>query len=121
MLCSHTVNKVILPKFAAPAPSPTKAPKPSCTTIADIACNEDDDEFNLLCAALKFTGLDAVLADEEGKFTVFAPTDAAFIDLLGDDPAGALADIGEDDVADLLLFHVVAGEKIPFDHLECGK
>jgi Fasciclin domain len=143
---SHTVDKVILPlldkprpptKSPTPAPaphpvaSPTKAPVPApvpaptptnnCgTTVTDIACNPDDGEFDLLCAALEFTGLDVVLDQPDATYTVFAPTNKAFIELLGDDVAGQLPVLGIDTVRDLLLFHVVVGDEIFFDDLECN-
>ena len=74
-------------------------------TVVDVIVNSND--HNTLEAAV----IAAELADDlsaAGPFTVFAPTDAAFaalgtvVDELLLDPTGALADI--------LLYHVVAGE-----------
>ncbi|NCG18186.1 MAG: fasciclin domain-containing protein [Rhodobacterales bacterium] len=73
-------------------------------TITDIA--RDNPDFSILYTALQASDLDTVLM-EEGPYTVFAPTDAAFgklpegtVDaLLGDIPA----------LTDILLYHVHAG------------
>ncbi|MFM9840478.1 MAG: fasciclin domain-containing protein [Cyclobacteriaceae bacterium] len=51
---------------------------PTGSTIVDVASNSAD--FNILTAALKKTGLASSLANNNsGSFTVFAPTDDAFI------------------------------------------
>lgn len=60
--------------------------------------------FNTLVAALEVTGLDAVVADENTFFTVFAPTDAAF-EALGEDTINALI-ADPDALANILLYHV---------------
>ncbi len=88
-------------------------------TIADVA--ESNDSFEVLDAALKATGLDAVVDDRDASFTVFAPTDDAFRKLADDlnldvshladaDIAGALVGaLGATLVTDVLLYHVKAG------------
>jgi len=80
-------------------------------TIADQAV--DDGRFTILVAALQRTGLDEVLAGA-GDYTVFAPTDEAFTDSGID-----LNDVSDDDLADLLLYHVV-GTGIPAGALAEG-
>ena len=50
--------------------------------IAEIAAKNKD--LTILDAALKATGLDKTLMSSNDKFTVFAPTDEAFDDLLED-------------------------------------
>ena len=50
--------------------------------IAEIAAKNKD--LTILNAALKATGLDKTLMSSNDKFTVFAPTDEAFDDLLED-------------------------------------
>ena len=74
-------------------------------TIVDIAV--EDGRFTTLVAALQATGLDVTLADDEGDFTVFAPTDEAFDAL----PEGTVEALLEDIPAltDILLYHVVEG------------
>ena len=79
-------------------------------TITDVAAT--NGSFNTLVAALQTAGLDTVLADASGKFTVFAPTDAAFTALLNDlgiTPAELLA---SPDLTDILLYHVIVGAEI---------
>lgn len=71
-------------------------------TIAEVA--SDDARFTTLVSALQRTGLDAVLADENGDYTVFAPTNDAF-DALGVD----LSTIADDDLEEILLYHVFGG------------
>ena len=60
--------------------------------------------FNTLVAALEVTGLDAVVADEDTFFTVFAPTDAAF-EALGEETINALI-ADPDALSNILLYHV---------------
>ena len=72
-------------------------------TIADVATA--NGSFTTLVGALGATGLAATLADADGKFTVFAPTDAAFakIDISG---------LTNDQLKDILLYHVVVGAEV---------
>jgi uncharacterized surface protein with fasciclin (FAS1) repeats len=96
-------------------------------TIFIVGCSDDDDDptpvveevvtivdaavangdFTTLVAALQATGLDSTLADENGDFTVFAPTDAAF-EALGQDTIDALLD-DTDTLASILTYHVLSG------------
>ncbi|KKE81835.1 hypothetical protein N481_24660 [Pseudoalteromonas luteoviolacea S4047-1] len=94
------------------------------------ACSDDDDpvttpeqhqpetsvydaakaagSFTTLVAALDATGLNATLDDTNNKFTVFAPTDAAF-EILGTDTInGLLADT--DTLTKILTYHVLNAE-----------
>ena len=68
--------------------------------------------FNTLIAAAQAANLANTLANE-GPFTVFAPTDDAFAAL----PAGTLDALlaDPDALADILLYHVVAGEVLAAD------
>lgn len=63
----HVIDTVLIP--------PAKEGTPS-DNIVETAIAAGS--FNTLYAALQATGLDALLADENKTFTVFAPTDAAF-------------------------------------------
>jgi uncharacterized surface protein with fasciclin (FAS1) repeats len=76
------------------------------TTIVDAAVS--DGNFTTLVAALQATGLDTTLADTSSKFTVFAPTDAAF-DLLGQSTIDALL-ADTDTLSNILTYHVYLGE-----------
>ncbi|MEM9952412.1 MAG: DUF4397 domain-containing protein [Chloroflexota bacterium] len=78
--------------------------KEQLPTIVEIAAG--DSRFDTLVAALQATGLDAALAGD-GPFTVFAPTDEAFADLLA--TLGITADellADTDLLTSVLLYHV---------------
>jgi uncharacterized surface protein with fasciclin (FAS1) repeats len=95
-------------------------------TLATAACDDAQEAelqnlvetaatagtFNTLIAAAQAANLDATLAND-GPFTLFAPTDAAFAAL----PAGTLDALLQDPtaLADILLYHVVAGEVFAAD------
>ncbi len=95
--------------------SPALAAPRQQTTIVDVAlaANAETGEFSILIAAL-LAADPAVLEtlDARGQRTVFAPTDAAFVDLLGE-----LGVSAEDLLADqalvtqVLLYHVVPGRR----------
>jgi transforming growth factor-beta-induced protein len=70
--------------------------------------------FDTLVAALAAAELvDALEAD--GPFTVFAPTEQAFADLLAELEVTAEELLARDDLDDILLYHVVAGEAFAAD------
>jgi transforming growth factor-beta-induced protein len=91
----HVIDAVLLP--------------PTLPNIVEIAVN--DGRFETLVAALVETGLDAALTNE-GPFTVFAPTDDAFVKL-GIPVADLLAN---PNLANILLYHV-AGEKLKAENV----
>ncbi len=68
------------------------------------------DTFNTLASLLVSTGLDAVLSDEGRKFTVFAPTDAAFEKLDADTLSALSAD--SEALSNVLLYHVLADKEV---------
>lgn len=83
-------------------------PPPELGNIVEVATDAGD--FTTLVAALEATGLDSTLADEDGTFTVFAPTDDAFA-ALGQDTIDAL--LGDTDtLSDILLYHVISGQAV---------
>ena len=51
------------------------------------------------------------------SFSVFAPTDGAFDDL----PDDTLKELSEEDLADILLYHVLSGKKVFAEDLEDGQ
>ncbi len=76
-------------------------------TVVDVAI---DNGFNNLTAAVIKAELLPVLTKPLGDFTVFAPTDQAFVDLaiaLGTDINGILA---HPDLADILTYHVIGAD-----------
>ena len=97
----HVIDAVLIP----PTPEPSN-------TVVDIVVNSD--VHNLLEAAVITADLAGTLSGE-GPFTVFAPTDDAFLAL-----AGALGATAEDllalpELADILLYHVVGGTALSTD------
>lgn len=114
---------------ASPA-SAHSGSKPS-GTIVDVAVaasgggtpDSNPWDYDLLVQAVVATGLDGALSDTSTKYTVFAPNDRAFLrlvtDLTGTRPASeaeALTTITSaftsEQIADILLYHVVAGKKL---------
>lgn len=83
-------------------------PVVTVNTIVDVARTAGD--FTTLISALEATGLDSALADADGSFTVFAPTDDAFA-LLGSDTIDALL-ADTDQLTDILNYHVIAGSVV---------
>lgn len=86
----HVLNEVVLP----------------ANTVADVAINNG---FNTLVAAVIKAELLPALSDPFARYTVFAPTDSAFIRLastLNTTPA-ALLELPN--LSDILLYHVVSG------------
>src|SRR5688572_2497993 len=95
--------------FAAPS---AKA-APNNDTIVDVvlATNAETGEFSILIAALQAANPDVISAlSSEKDFTVFAPTDAAFLSLL--DELGLTAEellSSQALVSRVLRYHLVRG------------
>ncbi len=91
----HVIDKVLMP--------PTK-------NIVEIAAGNPN--FSILVDAVVYAGLDGVLATG-GPFTVFAPTNDAFLALLDELNLNSfdelIAAIGKDGLTKVLLYHVVEG------------
>lgn len=87
----------------------TTNPGPSSLTTTLAA----DARFSILVDALERTGLDATL-DANGSYTVFAPTDDAFIRALNDLELNDLDELentlGNDGLRNVLLYHVLGAE-----------
>ncbi|MEZ5038669.1 MAG: fasciclin domain-containing protein [Saprospiraceae bacterium] len=101
-------------------------------SLSFVACNKDDDEqpadsqniveivtgdaqFSTLASALQRVNLVSVL-EGTGPFTVFAPTNAAF-NALGVD----LSTISDDDLKEILLYHVLGGAKVTSGLIQDGQ
>jgi uncharacterized surface protein with fasciclin (FAS1) repeats len=107
--------------FGAFAPPAAQAASKG-NTIVDVAlaANAQSGEFSILIAALQAAD-PAVINTLSGKkqHTVFAPTDAAFVSLLGE--LGLTADqllSNKDLVTQVLLYHVARGNRDSEDVLE---
>ena len=100
--------------FAATA-VPALAMKPERTTIVDVALDTyaDSGEFSILIQAL--LAADPAVIETlggNGQFTVFAPTDAAFVALLGELGLTAEQLLAEKElVTQVLLYHVLNGRR----------
>lgn len=81
-----------------------------------------DARFSILVDALQRTGLDATL-DAEGEYTVFAPTDAAFSDLLNElqlsDLNALENELSTAGLRNVLLYHVL-GAEVPSSAVAAG-
>jgi uncharacterized surface protein with fasciclin (FAS1) repeats len=89
------------------------AAKPGSMTIVELVL-ADDGEFDVLQAAVIRAGLVDALNGKR-QYTVFAPTDAAFVKTLGVvDEAEAIAVVEAlpvDALTDILLYHVTNGRR----------
>ncbi|MDY0237133.1 MAG: fasciclin domain-containing protein [Gudongella sp.] len=81
-------------------------------TVVDIALGNED--FSILVAALQKADLVGALQGE-GPFTVFAPTNAAFEDLLKSLNISASDLLNQPDLSKVLLYHVVSGKVMSTD------
>ncbi len=82
----------------------------SSPTIVDVALsvNAETGEFSTLIAAVVAADLVGPLS-AVGQRTVFAPTDAAFLDLGLD--ASNIGDLPKDALTNILLYHVAPGRR----------
>lgn len=94
----HVIDKVLMP--------PTQ-------NLVELALSFDP-EFSILVAAVQKAGLAETLATG-GPFTVFAPTNEAFVALLDELGAGSLDDIPVETLRQVLLYHVVEGRVFSSD------
>jgi len=74
-------------------------------TIASVASSVED--LSILVEAIVEAGLIDAVAEEEAEFTVFAPTNEAFLSLLDGLGFEGLADIPTDLLEEVLLYHIV--------------
>jgi uncharacterized surface protein with fasciclin (FAS1) repeats len=105
---------VILAQTAS-EPGQTKAQAGVAAQSSITEIISDASTFSTLEKALKAADLDKTLSDEQGSFTLFAPTDAAFDKL----PAGTLERLlraeNKEKLRTLLLNHVVSGKMLAAD------
>ena len=125
LIRAATVAALVLAVGASQAFAASGA-KPGTDTIVDIVL-ANDGEFDVLQAAVIEAGLAGALASTDDQYTVFAPTDWAFVTtfraLLGDDSlteadviafidaGGVDTALGSGALVDILLFHVTNGRR----------
>ena len=103
----------ILAFGAFSAPSAQAAQKGNTIVDVALAANAESGEFSILIAALQAAD-PAVIRTLSGKgqFTVFAPTDAAFVSLLGELGVSAEQLLSDKAlVTQVLLYHVARGNR----------
>lgn len=74
------------------------------TELNIVETAQENDNFSILVQAITDAGLTAAL-EADGPFTVFAPTNEAFNDL----PEGTLESLTNEQLQEILQFHVVEG------------
>ena len=113
-LFTTTLATLLLTASFTALAGPKNGKAPGEQDITSIVVGNED--FSILEGLVLFAELEGVLAGE-GQFTVFAPTNAAFVDLigvlaseLGQEAAEAL--LGDKDfVTNVLLYHVTDGRR----------
>jgi uncharacterized surface protein with fasciclin (FAS1) repeats len=109
------VSVLLVIVFAAGAFVPAAQAAPKGNTIVDVALatNAATGEFSILIAALQAADPSVIRTlSGKGQFTVFAPTDAAFVSLLNELglTAGQLLS-NKALVTQVLLYHVARGNR----------
>merc|ERR1712118_463865 len=99
----HVIDAVLLP-FSTDAEEPVEEPAEE-ESIASVARGAED--LSILGEAVVAAGLLDAVADPEAEFTVFAPTNDAFVELHGALGIDELADIDTDTLTSVLLYHIV--------------
>jgi transforming growth factor-beta-induced protein len=113
LLAAALVAGTTLSASAKGQPVWAAAAKPGPTTIVGLVL-ANDGEFDVLQAAVVKAGLVDAL-NGKGQYTVFAPTDAAFVATLGvADEAAAIAAVEAlpvEALTQILLYHVIEGRR----------
>ena len=113
----HIIDKVLLPQAIIDALNNGEMTNETGTLVDVVVATE---ALSILEAAVIKAGLAETLSSE-GPFTVFAPTDDAFVallDVLGDDYNGLDDFDTEEEMAllkDILLYHVIAAKVLAAD------
>jgi uncharacterized surface protein with fasciclin (FAS1) repeats len=106
---------VLVSVFALGAFAPLAQAAPPGDTIVDVAlaANAETGEFSILIAALQAADPAVIKKlSGNGQFTVFAPTDAAFVSLLNELGLTAEQLLGNKAlVTKVLLYHVARGNR----------
>jgi uncharacterized surface protein with fasciclin (FAS1) repeats len=121
LVATITASTLALGIIVGPVAAANPAPKPVANSIVDVAlaANAQTGEFSILIAALQNAD-PSILAtlDGKGQFTVFAPTDAAFVNLLDILGLSAGEVLGNEALLNsVLTYHVARGERDSSDVL----
>ena len=102
----HVIDAVLLPFSPSDfAPTPEPEEEGEGDSIASVAASES--ELSILVEAVVTGGLLDAIADPAAELTVFAPTNDAFVELLGALGAEGLDDIPVETLVEVLTYHVV--------------
>ena len=95
---------------------PPQAPSPTIVDTA-ISVNDETGEFSILIAALGAADPSIIqMLSSRGQYTVFAPTDAAFVALLEELNTTAEDVLGNEELLNTVLtYHVVPGKRMSGD------
>ena len=114
----HILLSTLIAACALSAPVQSKpASEPSILEVA-LSVNEASGEFSTLIAAVEYAGLADAL-DANRHFTVFAPTDAAFLELGLD--ASNITSLPVGDLTAILLYHLSPGDRFAEDVVEASR
>ena len=91
---------------------------PAAGTLAAVI--NDSVTFSILSKALKAADLEATLGDAKGSYTIFAPTDDAFMKLKEGTLDKLMLPENKEKLRSLLMYHVIPGQFISSD-LKNGK
>jgi uncharacterized surface protein with fasciclin (FAS1) repeats len=119
---SQVVPLLLVAVLFAVSAVPAMAMRPDKTTIVDVALdvNAQTGEFSILIAAL-LAADPAIIQSLDGnrQFTVFAPTDQAFVELLDELNLTPEELLGNQElVSQVLLYHVLNGRRDAADILD---
>jgi len=108
---------------ALAAPVAQAAPKGSTIVDVALAANAQSGQFSILIAALQAADPAVIQTlSGNGQFTVFAPTDAAFVSLLGELGLSAEELLSNQAlVTQVLLYHVARGNRDSADVLDSSR
>ena len=117
-LAAATLALVVAALAAAPAHAGGKSRTTITGTVVALSgasgFDADGGDFDILRDAVVATGLSRTLGCR-GQYTVFAPTDQAFLDLTGEsseaDAFAAVAKLGLPAVRKVLSYHVLHGRR----------
>jgi len=123
----HVVDTVLLP-FVLPE-SPTEEPVPEAPTVEDNGIPSDSiagvaltvDDLSSLVAALTAADLVGAFVDPTLTYTVLAPTNEAFADLLATLDVDSLDDVPLDTLSEVLKYHVITVGAVTSDQLTDGQ
>ena len=125
LVATLTASALALGIIVGPVAAANPAPKPVANSIVDVAlaANAESGEFSILIAALQNADPSIIaMLDGKGQFTVFAPTDAAFVNLLGILGVSAGDLLGNQPLLNSVLkYHVARGERDSGDVLGASR